>query len=231
MTKKVLHGRRGSIGGVNLRASAIDNLDIPIAVGVRVRVLSNFDIHYAGATWLLANCSECSHTQTFFRKRSSRHGAPHTQIWAENISQTERRRVSIASRVSQQIVLLHQLYGDERYSLSWVRNGRGVSKIDRANSPIAVYAAGNVFDFDRDNIFTSSPVLEFCKGDALQSMFGNAFLDHGITPSSNGWLRLLPGGLGSKTEKKHFGSKPTSWLRRRRAGALTLRSSSMAVPC
>jgi hypothetical protein len=89
----------------------------------------------------------------------------------------------MASRVGQQIVLLHQLYGNERYSLARVRNGRRVSKIDGANSPIAVYAAWNIFDFDRDNIFTPSPVLEFCKSDALQNTLGNTFLGHGAPPT------------------------------------------------
>jgi hypothetical protein len=112
----------------------------------------------------------------------------------------------MASRVRQQIVLLHQLFGDERYSLPRVLNGRRVPKIYCANAPIAVYAAGNVFDLDRDDIFKPSPVLEFCKGDTLQNMLGNAFLDHDLTPKFKLPARSPPSGLSSKTTLKHFRS-------------------------
>jgi hypothetical protein len=101
---------------------------------------------------------------------------------------------------------LHQLSGDERYSLPRVLNGRRIPKIDCANAPISACAAGNVFDFDRDNILTPWPVLDLCKGDALQNMPGNAFLDHDITPNSNYPPGLLLPSASPKTTVKHLRS-------------------------
>jgi hypothetical protein len=76
--------------------------------------------------------------------------------------------------------LLLQLSSDKRYSFPGVLNDRRIAEIYGTNSPIAAYAARQVFDLDCNDIFAPASVSKLCKGDGLQHMLGNALLDHDL---------------------------------------------------